>query len=56
MMLDFWIPLENTRRQKYSNEKNNIKKQKTTTTATTKRKHHERVLQHVSVEPEKTAT
>ena len=26
MILDFWIPLENTRRKKYSKEKNNMKK------------------------------
>ena len=51
MILDFWIPLDNTRIKKYSKEKNNMKKKKN------KQKHtqrYERVLQHKRAEPEKT--
>ena len=50
MILDFWIPLENTRRKKYSKEKKKKKKKKKHTHT----QRYERGLQHKRVEPEKT--
>ena len=48
MILDFWIPLENTRRKKYSKEKKKKTKKHTHT------HRYQRGLQHKRVEPEKT--